>query len=167
MEATAVWPQGLLDAYIAMNPKVDGDSAPSGSEAPLCVTGCLSSVGVLQAHSTQGLGTVLGPSLFFFLGNGVLSVEAWFSTALDIEEVSYLVRGMISCIGHLSSEALWVQVFPLFVHGCRWFSSGAECLLAPHQTISMPGGRRDSRQSTSACFVSLGSTSSNCCEEKG
>ena len=30
VEATAVWPQGLLDAYLAMIPKVDGDSTPLG-----------------------------------------------------------------------------------------------------------------------------------------
>ena len=28
-----VWPDGLLDAYIAMIPKVDGDATPLGSEA--------------------------------------------------------------------------------------------------------------------------------------
>ena len=27
---TGVWPQGLLDAHIAMIPKVDGDSTPPG-----------------------------------------------------------------------------------------------------------------------------------------
>ena len=36
VEATTVWPQGLLDAYIVLIPKVDGDSAPLGRR-PLCV----------------------------------------------------------------------------------------------------------------------------------
>ena len=36
VESTAVWPQGLLGAYIAMIPKVGGDSTPSG-QRPLCV----------------------------------------------------------------------------------------------------------------------------------
>ena len=29
-ESTGIWPQGLLDAYIAMIPKADGDSTPLG-----------------------------------------------------------------------------------------------------------------------------------------
>ena len=33
---TGIWPQGLLDAYIALIPKADGDSAPLG-QRPLTV----------------------------------------------------------------------------------------------------------------------------------
>ena len=36
VETTGVWPQGLLDACIAMIPKVDGDSTPPG-QRPLGV----------------------------------------------------------------------------------------------------------------------------------
>ena len=36
VEATAVWPQGSMDAYITMIPKVDGDSTPLG-QRPLSV----------------------------------------------------------------------------------------------------------------------------------
>ena len=36
VESTGIWPQGLLDAYIAMIPKADGDSAPLG-QRPLSV----------------------------------------------------------------------------------------------------------------------------------
>ena len=36
VEADCVWPEGLLDAYIAMIPKVDGDATPLG-QRPLCV----------------------------------------------------------------------------------------------------------------------------------
>ena len=43
VEATAVWPQGLLDACIAMIAKADGDSTPLGQRSlsvlPLCI-GC-------------------------------------------------------------------------------------------------------------------------------
>ena len=28
VETSGIWPQGLLDAYIAMIPKTDGDSTP-------------------------------------------------------------------------------------------------------------------------------------------
>ena len=33
VEELGVWPDGLLDAYIAMIPKVDGDATPLGTEA--------------------------------------------------------------------------------------------------------------------------------------
>ena len=36
IEAAGQWPQGLLDAYIAMIPKAEGDSTPIGLR-PLCV----------------------------------------------------------------------------------------------------------------------------------
>ena len=36
VETSGVWPQGFLDAYIAMIPKVDGDSTPL-SQRPLSV----------------------------------------------------------------------------------------------------------------------------------
>ena len=38
VETNAVWPQGFLDAHIAMIRKVDGDSTPLGQHA-LCVQG--------------------------------------------------------------------------------------------------------------------------------
>ena len=36
VELDGVWPEGLLDAYITMIPKADGDAAPLG-QRPLCV----------------------------------------------------------------------------------------------------------------------------------
>ena len=36
IKSTGIWPQGLLDAYIAMIPKADGDSTPLG-QRPLSV----------------------------------------------------------------------------------------------------------------------------------
>ena len=36
VEETGVWPDGLLDAYVAMIPKSDGDATPLG-QRPLCV----------------------------------------------------------------------------------------------------------------------------------
>ena len=77
VETTGVWPQGLLDAYIAMIPKADGDSTFLG-QRPLSV---LPVVYRLWA-SLRWL-----PKSVFSLGNGLFSVEAWFSTALDIEDV--------------------------------------------------------------------------------
>ena len=85
--------KGLLDAYIAMIPKADGDSTPLG-QRPLSV---LPVVYRLWASLRLGhLGEwVEGwlPKSVFSLGNGLSSVEAWFSTALDIEEVLSGVGG--------------------------------------------------------------------------
>ena len=36
VEETGVWPDGLLDAYVALIPKTDGDATPLG-QRPLCV----------------------------------------------------------------------------------------------------------------------------------
>ena len=36
VEETGVWPDGLLDAYVAMTPKSGGDATPLG-QRPLCV----------------------------------------------------------------------------------------------------------------------------------
>ena len=86
VEEEGVWPDGLLDAYIAMIPKTDGDSTPLG-QRPLCV---------LQVAYRLWASVRLGhledwfrswvPDSVFSAGGGRSSVEAWYSTALDIEE---------------------------------------------------------------------------------
>ena len=45
VEDLGVWPNGLLDAYIAMIPKTDGDSTPPRTEATWCAPYCLSCLG--------------------------------------------------------------------------------------------------------------------------
>ena len=87
MPASAVWPQGLLDAYIAMIPKTDGDSTPLGQRA-LSVLPVVKSLwaSLWLSHLKDWVqGWV--PQSVFSLGNGLTSVEAWFSTALDFAEV--------------------------------------------------------------------------------
>ena len=80
VETAGVWPQGLLDAYIAMIPKADGDSTPLG-QRPVSV---LPVVYRLWASLRLGhLGEwVEGwlPESVFSLGYGLSSVGAWFST---------------------------------------------------------------------------------------
>ena len=80
-------PQGLLDAYIAMIPKADGDSLPLGQRTLsvlLVVYRLWASIrfGPLREWVEGWL-----PQSVFSLCNGLSSVEARFSTALDIEEV--------------------------------------------------------------------------------
>ena len=76
--ATGVWPQGLLDAYIAMFLKVDGDSTPLG-QLPVIYRLWPS---LRLTHLNDSV-----PVSVFSLGNDISSVEAWFSTVLEIEEV--------------------------------------------------------------------------------
>ena len=56
VESTGIWPQGLLDAYIATIPKADGDSTPSG-QRPLSVPPCcVQVVGFPSAWTSAGVG---------------------------------------------------------------------------------------------------------------
>ena len=94
VEDFGVWPDGLLDAYIAMIPKVDGDATPLG-QRPLSVLPVVyrvwASAGMLQLEPWFRSWV---PSCVFSAGGGRSSVEAWFTTALDIEEVlSGVVQG--------------------------------------------------------------------------
>ena len=94
VEDLGVWPDGLLDAYIAMIPKVDGDATPLG-QRPLSVLPVVyrvwASARMLQLEPWFRSWV---PSCVFSAGGGRSSVEAWFTTALDIEEVlSGVVQG--------------------------------------------------------------------------
>ena len=84
VEATGQWPQGLLDAYIAMIPKAEG--LPLGR--PLCVLPVVYRLwaSVRLAHLKEWFYSWV-PDSVFSAGKGVSSVDAWFATALDIEEV--------------------------------------------------------------------------------
>ena len=87
VESTGTWPQGLLDAYIVMIPKADGDSTPLG-QRPLSVLPVVYRLwaSLRLGHLREWVEGWL-PKSVYSLGNGLSSVEAWFSTALDIEEV--------------------------------------------------------------------------------
>ena len=77
----------MLDAYIAIIPKTDGDSTPLG-QRPLSVL-----PGVYRIWASSRMVQLEGwfkswvPDFVFSAGSGRGSVEAWFSSALDIEEV--------------------------------------------------------------------------------
>ena len=87
VETSGVWPQGLLDAYLAMIPKVDGDSTPL-SQRPLSVLPVVYRLwaSLRLGHLREWVEGWLLQAVKS-LCNGLSSVEAWFSTALDIEEV--------------------------------------------------------------------------------
>ena len=87
VEDTGVWPDGLLDAYIAMIPKTDGNATPLG-QRPLTVL--LIVYGVWASARMNQLDDWFKswvPDSVFSAGGGRGSVEAWYTSALDIEEV--------------------------------------------------------------------------------
>ena len=87
VEDIGVWPDGLLDAYIAMIPKTDGDATPLG-QRPLSVLPI-----VYRIWASARMGQLDDwfkswvPDSVFSAGGGRGSVEAWYTSALDIEEV--------------------------------------------------------------------------------
>ena len=87
VEDTGIWPDGFLDAYIAMIPKTDGDATPLG-QRPLSVLPVVyrlwasTRMGQLESWFKSWV-----PDSVFSAGGVRGSVEAWYTTALDIEEV--------------------------------------------------------------------------------
>ena len=145
VETSGIWPQGLLDAYIAMIPKADGDSAPLG-QRPLSVLPV-----VYRLCASLRLGHFRGwvegwlPKSVFSLGRGLSSVEAWFSTALDIEEVldgtggvqlHVMVADVIKSFDTVDRSILDCALGRLFLPDCfrrahfSFHSQGLRCKLA-------------------------------------
>ena len=98
VEDLGVWLDGLLDAYIAMIPKTDGDATPLG-QRPHCV---LPIVYRIWASARMGQLDCWFKSWVrdsvFSAGGGRGSVEAWKTSALDIEEV---LSGAADSLVHL------------------------------------------------------------------
>ena len=103
VETSGVWPQGLLDAYIATIPKADGDCPPLG-QRPLSVLPVVYRLwaSLRLGHLREWVEGWL-PKSVFSLGNGL---EAWFSTALDIEEVFPWLLMSISLLTQLTDPFL-------------------------------------------------------------
>ena len=87
VEDFGIWPDGLLDAYIAMIPKTDGDSTLLG-QRPLCVLPIVyrvwASARIVQLEDWFWSWV---PDSVFSAGSGRGSVEAWYTSSLDLEEV--------------------------------------------------------------------------------
>ena len=87
VEDLGVWLDGLLDAYITMIPKTDGDATPLG-QRPLRVLPVVYRIWA-SARISQLDGWFKSWVLdsVFSAGGGRGSVEAWYTYAIDIEEV--------------------------------------------------------------------------------
>ena len=87
VEDYGVWPDGLLDACIAMIPKTDGDATPLG-QRPLSVFPVVyriwASARMVQLEDWFKSWV---PDSVFSAGSGRGSVEAWYTSALHIEVV--------------------------------------------------------------------------------
>ena len=138
VESTGVWPLGLLDAYIALFPKADGDSAPLG-QRPLCVLSVVYRLWAsLRLSRLQGWVKGWVPESAFSVWNAVSSVEARFSTASDEEVVEEVLSG--ACDDQL--RVLVADVIKCFEHGwtglfwvALWDALG--CPLASGRLISL------------------------------
>ena len=87
IEEIGTWPEGLLDAKIAMIPKADGDATPLG-QRPLSVLPVVYRIGAsARMVQLEDWFQSRVPKSVFSAGGGRSSVEAWSSTALDIEVV--------------------------------------------------------------------------------
>ena len=87
VEDFGIWPDGLLDAYIAMIPKVDGDATPLG-QRPLSVLPVVYRIWAsARMDQLEDWFRSWVRDSVFCAGGGRSSVEAWYTTALDIEEV--------------------------------------------------------------------------------
>ena len=148
VEEIGVWPDGLLDAYIAMIPKTDGGATHLG-QRPLRVLGVVyriwASARMVQLEDWFRSWV---PDSVCSAGGGRGSVEAWYATALDIEEVlltvTYFLLLMI-----LSPLTPWIVVL--------WIGSWAVwgCLIVSHPLVPLRSWRRDpSLVSLSASLIS-------------
>ena len=85
MRILGVWPDGLLDAYIAMIHKFDGDATSPGQRPPsvlpvVCRIWASARMVQLERWFKSWV-----PDSVFGAGGGRGSGEAWYATALDIE----------------------------------------------------------------------------------
>ena len=88
----------MLDAYIAMIPKTDGDATPLGQRPLSRASCCVSCLGCCSYGSVRGWFQSWVPDSVFRAGGGRSSVEAWHTTALDVEEV---LSGVVDSHVHL------------------------------------------------------------------
>ena len=84
VEDFGIWPGGLLDAYIAMIPKTDGDSTPLGQRPPSVLPIVYRVWASARMSQLDDWFKSWVPDSVFSAGCGRGSVEAWYTSALDI-----------------------------------------------------------------------------------
>ena len=115
VEDFGIWPDGLLDAYIAMIPKIDSDATPLG-QRPLSVLPIVYRVWA-STRVVQLCGWFWSwvlSSIFSAWGRRG-SVEAWYISALDIEEVLLIII-------FISFSLMWLSLSMRLIGG-SWIGS--------------------------------------------
>ena len=77
----------MLGAYIALIPKVGGDSTTLGQRPLSALPFVYRSWASACMQQLEGWFESWVPSSVYSAGHGRISVQAWYTTALDIEEV--------------------------------------------------------------------------------
>ena len=128
VEDTGDWPDGLLDAYIAMIPKSDGDASPLG-QRPCSVLPIVyrvwASAGMVQL---DGWFRSWVPDSVFSAGGGRGSVEAWYTSADVIKSFDTVDRGILDRV--LSSLGLPAWSVMLILSTTSMFVYGKSLLRA-------------------------------------
>ena len=87
VEDVGIWPDGLLDAYISMIPKTDGDATPLGQRSPSVLPVIYRIWASARMGHLKDWFRSCVPDSVFSAGGGRGSVEAWYATAFDVAEV--------------------------------------------------------------------------------
>ena len=95
VEEIGVWSEGLLDDFFAMIPKANGDATPLGQRVLHVVYRIWACARMIQL---EGWFKSWVPDSVYSAGGGRCSVEAWYTTALDNEEV---LSGVVDSDVHL------------------------------------------------------------------
>ena len=91
VEETGVWPEGLVDAYIAMIPKTDGDATPLG-QRPLSVLSVVYRIWARQEWCSLKSGSGLGSPARSLVLVVVVVLLRLGTQLLWISRSSYLVQ---------------------------------------------------------------------------
>ena len=102
VEELGVWPELLLDAYIAMIPKVGGDSTPLGQRPLSVLPVAYRFWASARMKQLEGWFQSWVPSSVYSAGNGKSSVEAWCTTSIFL--LLTLLNLLIRLIG-----VFWIE----------------------------------------------------------
>ena len=124
VEDVGVWPDGLLDAYIAMIPKTDGDATPLG-QRPLSVLPVVYRIWAsARLSQLDGWFKSWVPDSVFSAGGCRSSVEAWYTPSLDIEEVvSGAAHSHVHLLLLMLSSPLIRLIGPFWIVSCPYWAS--------------------------------------------
>ena len=115
VEETGVWPDGLLDAYVAMIPKSGGDATPLG-QRPLCVLPVVYRVWAsARMMQLEPWFKSWVPSSVKSAGGGRSSVDAWFLLPWILRSAFLEVLTLIYTFSLQMSSSLLILLIGVFL----------------------------------------------------